>query len=83
MAGRATRSVTPSTSYYADTALQDHVAAESFARAGLASNPNDALLLNNLAVAVARQGRISEAAETLAKVPQSAAAVAGDEGGDV
>ena len=58
-------------SYYASVALEDFVASETFARAGLESNPTNPLLLNNLSAALACQGRADEAAATLARIPPS------------
>lgn len=58
-------------SYYASVALEDFVASEAFARAGLESNPGNPLLLNNLSAALACQGRTDAAVETIARIPPS------------
>jgi tetratricopeptide (TPR) repeat protein len=61
-------------SYVAATALMDYEAAERAARIGLAASPHRALLLNNLAFALAQQGRYIDAAAALRE-----AAVTGDD----
>lgn len=48
--------------------LGDAEAAAGYARIGLVRAPKDNWLLNNLAVSLARQGKISEAADTIEKV---------------
>lgn len=50
-------------SYVASAALADDAMAARFARAGLLANPHDAILLNNLAYSLARQGHHEEALE--------------------
>lgn len=58
-------------SYLASTTVQDFTLAERFARNGLNANPKDPVLLNNLAVALACQGRVDEARKTLSSIDQS------------
>jgi hypothetical protein len=49
-------------------ALNDARLAEDFARAGLASNCNDDVLLNNLTVSLAVQGRVQDAHDAFRKI---------------
>jgi tetratricopeptide (TPR) repeat protein len=55
-------------SYIAEVVLQDYPLAEQFARRGLAANPADPGLLNNLVVALAYQNRLEEADRTFASI---------------
>lgn len=55
-------------SFIATTVLEDHALAEKFAVDGLASNPDDTDLRNNLAVALACQDRLDEAVEQFAQI---------------
>jgi hypothetical protein len=55
-------------SYLAAVAEQDYRLSEEFARRGLRANPGDPLLMNNLAVALANQGHIEEAASELCAI---------------
>jgi len=48
-------------SYLASVAAHDYRLAEQLARRGLTANPDDPLLINNLVVALANQGRVEEA----------------------
>lgn len=57
-------------SFLSIVALEDNVHAEDFARAGLKSNPDSLLLLNNLAVALASQNKYKEAREWFEKIPK-------------
>lgn len=57
------------TSYAASIGAEDFRAAEYAARIGLVANPDEHLLRNNLAFALALQGRASEAAGELEHVP--------------
>ena len=60
-------------SWVAPVTQGDFKAGEGFARAGLLTNPGDFLLLNNLAVSLAEQDRVSEALEVFQMIPVSAA----------
>jgi len=55
-------------SFIAAVALEDHLEAEKILRRGLTSNPNDALLMNNLAYSLACMGKIPEAEQTLGRM---------------
>jgi tetratricopeptide (TPR) repeat protein len=57
-------------SYVAAVGLEDYLLAERFARRGLVANPNDSILLNNLAFALASRGNPQEAWVVLRKVPR-------------
>ncbi len=57
------------TSYVASVGAQDWKAAEHAARIGLVANPDNHMLRNNLAFALANQGRAEEAAQQLQHVP--------------
>lgn len=50
-------------SYLAGVAEQDYRSSEEFARRGLRANPGDPMLLNNLVVALANQGRVDDAVQ--------------------
>ena len=60
-------------SYIAIEALGDADRAERILRKGLVANGNDTVLLNNLAIAMAMQGRLGEARSTLAKAEKKLA----------
>lgn len=66
-------SVEPATfgSYVASIGLGDFVQAEEIAQRGLTPNPDDSMLLNNLAFALASQDRVEEAKQTFARIPRS------------
>ena len=55
-------------SYIGVSLTSDHAFAEASARAGLCADPIDALLRNNLTVALAYQGKIAEAIEHFARI---------------
>jgi tetratricopeptide (TPR) repeat protein len=55
-------------SFVAMAMLGDAKGAAEFARLGLKRSPKDPWLLNNLAVSLARQGRVVEAADTVRKI---------------
>lgn len=55
-------------SYVAGVVLEDFTAAEELAKLGIVSNPHSALLRNNLAFALAQQGRLAEASAELESV---------------
>lgn len=55
-------------SYLALITLNDDRLGEDFARRGLFANPDDPLLLNNLAVALADRGEVDEARKCLSQV---------------
>jgi hypothetical protein len=50
------------------TAVGDFAAAEALARAGLSADPTDHSLINNLAVALAFQDRVSEAVRVFSRI---------------
>jgi tetratricopeptide (TPR) repeat protein len=58
-------------SFVAGTAVGDFTRAERFARLGLRSQPNDKMLLNNLAFALASSDRVEEAAEVISRIKMS------------
>ena len=55
-------------SWVATATLTQYEQAESFAKQGLKTHPNEFLLLNNLAVALANMGKVEEAENELRKV---------------
>jgi tetratricopeptide (TPR) repeat protein len=55
-------------SYWAAVALQDFKRSERIARYGLQAEPTDPLLINNLAVALAKSGRVDEAEKSICLV---------------
>jgi tetratricopeptide (TPR) repeat protein len=57
-------------SYVACVALQEYPLGEEMARRGLRANADDIILLNNLTVALASQGRVDEAIETFKRIPR-------------
>ena len=57
-------------SWAAMSIMSDLELAERFALHGLSIHPNDSLLLNNLAVSLAFQGKISKAVEAFEKITQ-------------
>jgi Tfp pilus assembly protein PilF len=60
-------------SFIAAIALEDYERAERAGTAALPANPHDPALLNNLAFAMANQGKLSEASAALARVDMGAA----------
>lgn len=56
-------------SYLACVPLEHYEEAATLARLGLAAAPRDALLLNNLAFALASFGRVDDAEEAFARIP--------------
>ncbi len=62
-------------SFIASEILRDFELCEEFSRAGLRSNPNDPILLNNLAVALIYQGKLDKASRIIDRIhdiPQKA-----------
>lgn len=60
--------------FVASTALGNHALAENMALLGLDANPDDVLLRNNLAFAMANVGKVAQAAEVLQAIPFSSVA---------
>ena len=58
-------------SFVAATALEDYPESERIARMGLVANPNDFMLLNNLAFTLMSAGKIEEAKAELARIDAS------------
>ena len=58
-------------SYIASSLLEDYDSAERIARAGLEANPGEFGLLNNLTVALARTGRVTEAVRYFGMINRS------------
>lgn len=72
-------------SYLAVVGLDDFRAAETFVRQGLLANPGDPMLINNLVVALADQGRLDDAEKEFRKItrpdePELGAAITATEG---
>ena len=59
-------------SYIASTNLENHPMAEEIAKYGLASNPDDTLLLNNLTYALINQNKIEEAEKVFSRIDVNA-----------
>jgi Tfp pilus assembly protein PilF len=55
-------------SYIASTFLEDFLEAERISERGLTANPNDPILLNNLAFALTNQNKVEEAEKVFAKI---------------
>ena len=57
-------------SYLASTVFEDYESGAKFAKVGLVSNPEDEVLLNNLAFALAQLGQVEDAQTAISKVNQ-------------
>lgn len=55
-------------SFVAASMLEDYFQSEEIARRGLIANPNDEILLNNLAYSLAQQSKVDEAEEVFRKI---------------
>ena len=58
-------------SFIASAIFEDYVLARQFCKVGLLSNPNDARILNNLAVVEIESGNLHEAKEIIKKIKKA------------